>query len=43
MPLASLDRVRFRMTPGGITRLAEDDRFHDRTLERLNDTRHLGA
>lgn len=41
MPLASLDRVRFRVSPGGITHLAEDDRFHDRTLERLNDTRHL--
>ncbi|WP_193106640.1 histidine phosphatase family protein [Brachybacterium sp. FME24] len=43
MPLASLDRVRFRVSPGGITHLAEDDRFHDRTLERLNDTRHLGG
>lgn len=42
MPVTSLGRVRFRVTPGSITHLREDDYFHNRSLESLNETAHLG-
>lgn len=41
MPLDSLSRVSFRVDPGSITRLVEDDYFHNRSVVLLNDTRHL--
>lgn len=43
MPMTSLDRVRFRVSPGSITHLREDDYFHHRSVESLNDTSHLVA
>lgn len=41
MPVSSIGRVRFRMSPGSITHLREDDYFHNRSVESLNDTNHL--
>jgi probable phosphoglycerate mutase len=41
LPVESLDYARFRVTPGSITELQEDDYFHNRTLVSLNGTRHL--
>jgi probable phosphoglycerate mutase len=38
MPLEAAGYVAFRSTSGGITVLREDDRFHDRAVESLNDT-----
>lgn len=40
-PLASAGYASFRSTSGGITTLQEDDRYHYRTIESLNDTAHL--
>ncbi|MEY8566606.1 histidine phosphatase family protein [Corynebacteriaceae bacterium 7-707] len=41
LPVEALGHARFRVTPGSITELQEDDYFHNRTLVRLNDTSHL--
>ncbi|WP_456788307.1 histidine phosphatase family protein [Cellulomonas sp. P5_C5] len=41
MPLDSLSRVSFPVAPGSITRLVEDDYFHNRAVALLNDTSHL--
>lgn len=41
MPLDSLSRVSFAVEPGSITRLVEDDYFHNRVVAVLNDTGHL--
>ena len=41
MPLPSVGFVSFRATSGGITELAEDDRFNNRQVVRLDDVRHL--
>ncbi|MFD3546015.1 hypothetical protein ACFWUW_10420 [Streptomyces sp. NPDC058655] len=41
MPIDSLGHVDFRVASGSITRLREDDFFHNRRLVRLGDTRHL--
>ncbi|GAA1508579.1 histidine phosphatase family protein [Kribbella lupini] len=40
-PLDSAGYASFRSTSGGITTLQEDDRYHYRTVESLNDTTHL--
>jgi probable phosphoglycerate mutase len=41
MPLESVGRVAFRSVPGGITTLREDDRYHNREVVALGDSRHL--
>jgi probable phosphoglycerate mutase len=41
MPIEAAGYASFRSTSGGITVLREDDRFHNRTVEALNDTAHL--
>lgn len=41
MPLDALSYASFRVDSGSITRLVEDDYFHNRAVERLNDTTHL--
>lgn len=41
MPLDSLSHVSFKVDPGSITHLVEDDYFHNRSVAVLNDTRHL--
>lgn len=41
MPLEVSGRIAVASTSGGITHLHEDDRFHNRTIVRLNDTAHL--
>ena len=41
MPLDSLSHVSFTVDPGSITRLVEDDYFHNRAVALLNDTSHL--
>ncbi len=41
VPLESAGYASFRSTSGGITTLREDDRYHYRTVESLNDTSHL--
>lgn len=43
MPLDSLSYVSFKFDSGSITRLVEDDYFHNRAVSRLNDTTHLSA
>ena len=43
MALEDTGSVDFRASPGGITHLTEDDRFHNRRLTDLYDTRHLRA
>ncbi|MEV0674687.1 histidine phosphatase family protein [Mycobacterium sp. NPDC050441] len=43
MPIPSLGYVNFAAKAGGITTLYEDDRFHNRQVLGLSDTRHLGA
>lgn len=43
MPIESLGYVNFRVAPGSITTLHEDDFFHNRQVVSLNDTRHLVA
>ncbi len=42
MPVTSLGRVRFRVSPGSITHLREDDYFRYRSVESLNEIGHLG-
>lgn len=41
LPLESAGYVKFKVSPGGITHLREDDFFHDRQLVSLNDVDHL--
>lgn len=41
MPIESAGYASFRSTSGGITVLREDDRYHYRTVESLNNTSHL--
>jgi probable phosphoglycerate mutase len=41
MPPEAAGYVAVRATSGGITRLVEDDVFHNRVIERLNETAHL--
>ena len=41
IPLDAAGYAAFRSTSGGITRLHEDDFFHNRTVVSLNDTSHL--
>ena len=41
MPLESAGRLAFRFSPGGITTLREDDRFHNHAIVALNDVAHL--
>lgn len=41
LPLQSIGLVGFGLTSGGISEMHQDDRFHNRTLVRLNDTAHL--
>ncbi|MGW6455470.1 histidine phosphatase family protein [Streptomyces sp. NPDC055078] len=41
MPVESLGRVNFRAPSGSITKLREDDFFHNRQVVSLGDTRHL--
>lgn len=41
MPLEASGRIAVASTSGGITYLHEDDRFHNRSIVRLNDTSHL--
>ncbi|WP_300268756.1 histidine phosphatase family protein, partial [Microbacterium sp.] len=43
MPLDALNRVIFTVDAGSITRLVEDDYFHNRGVKLLNDTTHLVA
>ncbi|MGC4944377.1 histidine phosphatase family protein [Kribbella sp. DT2] len=41
MPVEATGYASFRSTSGGITILREDDRYHYRTVESLNNTAHL--
>lgn len=41
MPPETTGVVSFRLTPGGITLLRTDDRFHSRRIEELNHVGHL--
>lgn len=41
MPIDAVDYVSFRVSPGSITHLREDDYFHNRCVMSLNDTSHL--
>lgn len=41
MPIECAGYASFRSRSGGITVLREDDRFHNRTVESLNDISHL--
>lgn len=41
VPLGALDFVSFRLEPGSITHLREDDYFHSRAVVTLNETGHL--
>lgn len=41
MPIDALAHVSFKVDPGSITHLIEDDYFHNRTVNRLNDSSHL--
>jgi 2,3-bisphosphoglycerate-dependent phosphoglycerate mutase len=43
IPIESAGYASFRSTGGGITILHEDDRYHYRTVESLNNTSHLEA
>jgi probable phosphoglycerate mutase len=43
MPIDSLSHVSFKVDSGSISRLIEDDYFHNRAVARLNDTTHLRA
>lgn len=43
MPLDALDRIAFTLDSGSITRLVEDDYFHNRAVAHLNDTAHLAS
>ncbi|MET8798057.1 histidine phosphatase family protein [Nocardia sp. NPDC004568] len=41
MPLEAAGYVAFHAPAGSITRLPEDDYYHNRRIESLGDTRHL--
>ncbi|WP_089775726.1 histidine phosphatase family protein [Ruania alba] len=41
VPLSALDFVSFRLDPGSITHLREDDYFHNRTVIALNKIGHI--
>ncbi|MFI7423029.1 histidine phosphatase family protein [Nonomuraea sp. NPDC049684] len=41
MPINAIGYASFRVPPGSITTLREDDYFHNRTVASLGDTRHL--
>lgn len=41
MPVSSLTHVSFRVAAGSITHLREDDYFHNRTVESLNEIGHI--
>lgn len=41
MPMDAAGYINIRANSGGITHLHEDDRFHNRCVVSLNDTRHL--
>jgi probable phosphoglycerate mutase len=41
LPLADAGYVKFKVSPGSITHLREDDFFHDRQVVTLNDISHL--
>ena len=41
MPIDALEFVSFKVDPGSITHLREDDYFHNRSVVSLNDTSHL--
>ncbi|MFI7470063.1 histidine phosphatase family protein [Nonomuraea sp. NPDC049646] len=41
MPINAIGYASFRVPPGSITTLREDDYFHNRTVVSLGDTRHL--
>lgn len=41
LPIDALGYARFRVTPGSISVLQEDDYVHNRTLVSMNETRHL--
>lgn len=43
MPLDACEYVSFRVAPGSITHLREDDYFHNRSVVSLNDTSHLDS
>jgi 2,3-bisphosphoglycerate-dependent phosphoglycerate mutase len=43
MPIDALDYAAFRVSPGGITDLRQDDYFHNRQVVQLNDVTHLSA
>jgi probable phosphoglycerate mutase len=43
MPLDALSYASFRVDSGSITRLVEDDYFHNRSVAHLNDTTHLSS
>ena len=43
MPIDSLSHVSFKVDSGSISRLIEDDYFHNRAVALLNDTNHLRA
>lgn len=43
MPLDALSHVSFKVDSGSITRLVEDDYFHNRTVALLNDTTYLSS
>lgn len=41
VPLTALDVISFRLDPGSITHLREDDCFHNHSVMTLNETHHL--
>ncbi|MBD8479718.1 histidine phosphatase family protein [Microbacterium sp. CFBP 8794] len=43
MPLDALTHASFKVDSGSITRLVEDDYFHNHTVAHLNDTTHLSS
>lgn len=43
MPVDALEYVSFRVSPGSITHLREDDYFHNRGVVSLSDTSHLAT
>ena len=43
MPIESVGYVNFRVRPGSITSLVEDDVYKNRAVRYLSDTRHLDS
>jgi probable phosphoglycerate mutase len=41
MPLEATGYAKFKISPGGITHLHEDDFFRDRQVVTVNETHHL--